>query len=51
MPGPLPSTVDLFRVTEGKDPVHERMPRPIAAEADWARQVEIVDFSLALIGN
>ena len=31
----------LPRVTEGKDPIHERMLRPIAAEVDWARQREM----------
>ncbi len=28
----------LPRVTAGRDPVHERMLRPIAAEAPWDRQ-------------
>jgi hypothetical protein len=28
----------LPRVTEDKDPIHERMLRPIAAEVDWERQ-------------
>ncbi len=28
-------------VTEGKDPIHEKMLRPIAAEVDWARQREM----------
>ena len=31
----------LPRVTEGKDPIHEKMLRPIAAEVDWARQREM----------
>jgi hypothetical protein len=31
----------LPRVTEGKDPVHEKMLRPIAAEVDWGRQREM----------
>lgn len=31
----------LARVTEDKDPVHERMLRPIAAEVDWERQREM----------
>ena len=30
----------LPRVTAGKAAVHERMLRPIAAEADWAKQME-----------
>ncbi len=28
----------LPRVMEGRDPVHERMLRPIAAEVDWGKQ-------------
>ena len=28
-------------VTEGKDPIHERIPRPIAAEVDWGKQREM----------
>ncbi len=28
----------LPRVTHGKDPIHEKMLRPIAAEVDWVRQ-------------
>lgn len=28
----------LPRVVSGKDPVHEKMLRPIAAEVDWGRQ-------------
>jgi hypothetical protein len=31
----------LPRVTEGKDPIHERLLRPIAAEVDCARQREM----------
>ncbi len=31
----------LPRVMEGKDPVHEKMLRPIAAEVDWGRQREM----------
>jgi hypothetical protein len=31
----------LPRVTEGKDPIHERMLRPIAAEVDWETQWEM----------
>ena len=31
----------LPRVTEGKDPIHEKMLRPIAAEVDWERQREM----------
>jgi hypothetical protein len=31
----------LPMVTEGKDPIHERMLRPIAAEVDWGRQREM----------
>ena len=31
----------LARVTEGKDPVHEKMLRPIAAEVDWETQREM----------
>ena len=33
--------LQLPRVTEGKDPIHERMLRPIAAEVDWERQREM----------
>ena len=31
----------LPMVTEGKDPIHERMLRPIVAEVDWGRQLEM----------
>lgn len=31
-------SLHLPRVTEGKDPVHEKMLRAIAAEVDWGRQ-------------
>ncbi len=31
----------LSRVESGKDPIHETMLRPIAAEVDWGRQREI----------
>ncbi len=31
----------LPRVMSGKDPVHEKMLRPIAAEVDWGRQREM----------
>lgn len=35
------SLLFLPRVTEGKDPVTEKMLRPIAAEVDWERQREM----------
>jgi predicted RecB family nuclease len=28
----------LPRVTEGRDTIHEKLLRPIAAEVDWAKQ-------------
>ena len=28
----------LLRVTESKDPIYEKLLRPIAAEVDWGRQ-------------
>lgn len=31
----------LPRVTEGKDPIHEKMLRSIAAEVDWGKQREM----------
>ena len=34
----------LPRITSGRDPIHEKMLRPIAAEADWARQRQLWSF-------
>jgi hypothetical protein len=31
----------LPRVESGKNPIHEKMLRPIAAEMDWERQREM----------
>ena len=33
--------LDLLPVTNGRDPVSERQLRPIAAESDWAQQLEL----------
>ena len=42
-------------VTVGKDPIHEKMLRPIAAEVDWERQREMwaccLTSKMALISN
>ena len=39
----------LPRVVSGKDPVHEKMLRPIAAEVEWGRQREMWDEIKAII--
>ena len=33
--------LNLPRVTEGKNRIHEKMLRPIAGEVDWTRQWEM----------
>ena len=32
------------RITSGRDPIHEKMLRPIAAEANWTRQRQLWSF-------
>ena len=33
--------LDLPQVTNGRDPITERQLRPIAAEPDWNKQLEL----------
>jgi hypothetical protein len=33
--------LQLPRVVEGRDPIHEKMLRPIAADVDWKKQREM----------
>ncbi len=35
------AVLDLPPVTEGRDPMSERMLRPIVAEVNWQRQIEM----------
>jgi len=33
-----PEIQEVFRMVEGREPIHEKLLRPIAAKTDWGRQ-------------
>ena len=41
----------LPRVVDGRNPIHEKMLRPIAAKVDWRKQREMFDALRVDVGN
>ena len=41
----------LPRIVDGRDPIHEKMLRPISAEVDWGKQREMFQALRVDVGN